>query len=221
MAIILSLSKDDGHHGAFDGQHVQKLGDGDDLIGLVGHLHLTQHQALAGGEGRDHVDGVFGHAFGAAHGLAVDGHHPFGDPDQGGHPGHEATLERLGVERGQDVAQVIVGRRARCKGAKPSQQSELLVAEAGDVGDRLCPSQQRQKAKQQHLVQGIQHRPRLPRVRQIVEIAQKDNRLSERLTIGSNASHRKHPLANQRTSTDSALQTLVTYFFTRLPCSPQ
>jgi len=80
-----------------------------------------------------------------------------------------------------------------------------------------APSQHRQKAKQQHLVEGIQHLSRLPRVRQIVEIAQKDNRLSERLTIGSNAIHRKHPLANQRTSTDSALQTLVIYFFTRLP----
>jgi len=36
----------DGDDGALNGQHVQQLGNGDDLIGLVRHLDLPQHQAL-------------------------------------------------------------------------------------------------------------------------------------------------------------------------------
>ncbi len=185
----------------------------------VGDLDLAQHQALAGGEGRDHVDGVFGCAFGAAHGLPVDGHDAFENPYQRRHPSHEAALERLRIQGGQDVAQVIMGGRAGRKGAKPPQQRQLLIAEAGDVGDGLGPGQHGQQEKQQHLGQGVHDLPRLPRIRQILEIAQKNNRLSERSTLSGNIIHPTHPPANQRISTDSALQTLVTHFFTRLPCA--
>ena len=165
----------DRDHGAFDGQHVQELRDGDNLVGLVGHLHLTQHHALTGGEGRDHMDRVFCHALGAAQGLAIDSHRPFGDPDQGRHPRHEATLECLGVESGQNITEVVMGWRARREGAKLAQQNKLLVAEAGDVGDRLGPGQDRQKAKQQHFGQGVHHLALLPGIRQITEILKKDN----------------------------------------------
>ena len=36
---------------AFDRQQVQQLRDRDDLVGFVRDFHLSQHQALAGGEG--------------------------------------------------------------------------------------------------------------------------------------------------------------------------
>ena len=88
----------------------------------------------------------------AAHGLAVDRHHPLGDPDQGRNPGHEAALELLGVQGGEDVAQMVMGWRARGERPKPAQQVELLVAEAGDVGDGLRPGQHRKQAQEQHLV---------------------------------------------------------------------
>ena len=97
------------------------------------------------------MDGVLGRSLGAAHRFAVDGHHPLGDPDQGRHPGYEAALKRLGVEGGEDVAEMVMGRRARREGAKTAQQTELLLAEAGDVGNRLGPGQNRQKAQEQHL----------------------------------------------------------------------
>ena len=158
------------------------------------------------------MDGVPGRSPGAAHRFAVDGHHSFGNPDQGRHPGYEAALERLGVEGGEDVAQMVMGRRACCKGTKPAQQIELLLAEAGDVGDRLGPGQHRQKAQEQHLGQRVHHLPALPDVRQILEIAQKDNCLGERPAINRQLVHRYRPLANQRTSTDSALQHIVTLF---------
>src|SRR5690606_20174780 len=41
----------DGDDGALDGQHIQEFGNGDDLVRLLRHLDLSQHQALTGGEG--------------------------------------------------------------------------------------------------------------------------------------------------------------------------
>ena len=64
---------------------------------------------------------------GSAHaGLAVDGHHLLGNPGQGRHPGDEAALERLGVEGGEDVAQMIMGRRAAAKGRNRRSRSSFF-----------------------------------------------------------------------------------------------
>ena len=158
------------------------------------------------------MEGVLGRSLGASHRFAVDGHHPLGNPDQGRHPGYEAALERLGVEDGEDVAQMVMGRRARREGAKTARQVELLLAETGDVGHRLGPGQHRQKAQKQHLGQRVHHLSALPDVRQILEIAQKDNCLGERPAVNRQLADRYRPLANQRTSTDSALQPVVTQF---------
>ena len=82
----------DGDDGTLDGQHVEQLGDGEDLVGLVRHLDLPQHQPLARGEGRDHVDGCVAALLSrSTRGLAVDGDHPFRNPDQRRHPGDEAA----------------------------------------------------------------------------------------------------------------------------------
>ena len=100
-------------------------------------------------------------ALGAAHRFAVDGHHPLGAPIRAA---TQATkqLERLGVEGGEDVAQMVMGRRARREGAKRRSRCELLLTEAGDVGDRLSPGQHRQEAQQQHLGQRVHHLSALP-----------------------------------------------------------
>jgi hypothetical protein len=116
----------------------------------------------------------------------------------------------LGIQGGEDIAQMIMRRRARVKRSEPAQQGELLVAEAGDVGDGFRSGQHRKQAQQQHLSQGVHHLAALPRVRQVFEMAQEDNRLRDRLIITGRHIHRNHPLANQRISTDSALQPLVT-----------
>jgi hypothetical protein len=61
-----------GNDGAFDHQHVEKRRNGDDLVGLVGHFDLAEHEALACREGGHHVDRRF-FVGGAAQRLAVDG----------------------------------------------------------------------------------------------------------------------------------------------------
>ena len=96
-----------GDDRAFNDQHVQKLGDGNDLIGFLGHLDLAEHQSLARREGRDDVDrrvALFGKR--AAAGRAAGGNHRGGDAGLSRHPSHEALhaegvfptrLEPLGV----------------------------------------------------------------------------------------------------------------------------
>jgi hypothetical protein len=60
-------------------------------------------------------------------------------------PGHEASLEGAGVERGKDIAEIIMGGRAVQIGPKPSQQFDLLLAKTRDVGERLGPRKNRQR----------------------------------------------------------------------------
>ena len=117
---------------------------------------------------------------GAAQRLAVDGDDLRGRAGQRRHPGHEAALELLGVEGGEDVAEVIVRRRAVAKRPEPAQQLDLLLAEPRDIDEGLRPRQHRQQAQQQHLGKRIDHLAGLARVRQILEIVQENNRLAER-----------------------------------------
>lgn len=136
--VALAAHRIDGDDRPLDRQHLQQLGDGHDLVGLVRHVDLTEHQALAGGEGRDHVDGGLGAGLliGAPRGLAVDRDH------LGRRAGQRATQQRwLDVERGEDVAEMIVRRRPVAKRPEPAQQLQLLLAEAGDIDEGLRPSQ--------------------------------------------------------------------------------
>ena len=41
----------DSHDSAFDGEHMQQLGDGYDLVGFFRHLDLAEHKALTGSKG--------------------------------------------------------------------------------------------------------------------------------------------------------------------------
>ena len=136
----------DGDDRAFNDQHVQKLGDGNDLIGFLGHLDLAEHQSLARREGRDDVDrrvALFGKR--AAAGLAVDGNHLGGDAGLSRHPSHEALLEPLGVEGREYLPQPVMGRRFPQKRPEPAQQIKLVFPEPRDVGEGLGPRQHRQE----------------------------------------------------------------------------
>ena len=106
---------------------------------FVRHLDLPEHEALARREGRDHVDRGLRALLlvGAAQRLAVDGDHPVRRAGQRRHPGHEAALELLGIERGKDVAEVIVRWRPVTKRPEPAQQIELLLAEPRDIDEGL------------------------------------------------------------------------------------
>ena len=89
-------------------------------------------------------------------------------------PGDEATLERLGVERGQDVAQVVVRRRSIRKRPEASEKSQLMPTEPGYVRDRLRAGDDRQQAQQQNLIERIFDFAALPDIRQIIEIIKED-----------------------------------------------
>ena len=81
--------------------------------------------------------------------------------------GDEAAPERLGVERGEDVAQMVVRRRAVLEGKEPPQERELGSTEAGDVREAVRPGDHRQQAEQQYLVERIGDLAALPRVRHL------------------------------------------------------
>jgi hypothetical protein len=115
-----------------------------------------------------------------ARGLAVDGDHAFRQASAGRNPGGEAPLELLGVKRGEDVAEVIVARRAIGEWPQPPQQPDLLLAEQGDLGDMLRPGQCGHQAQQQDLFERIGDFALLTRVRQVLEVRQKANPLGNR-----------------------------------------
>ena len=191
----LATHRVDGDDGAFDVHHLEQLGNGDDLVGLFGDLDLSEHQALTRGEGRDHVDCCFS-AFlmvRSAQRLAIDRDHIRRNAGQRGNPADEAALEMLGVERGEDVAEVVVRGRSFAKRPKPAQEGELLAPEARDIDECLRPGQHRQQAQQQHLVERIHHLAALASIRQIFKILQENNRFPICVTVRCLATHRRYP----------------------------
>ncbi len=88
----------------------------------------------------------------SAHGLAVDGDHLSRRTGQRGDPGDETALENLGVERRENVAQLIVRWRPVAERPEAAQEFELPFAEPRDIGERFRTRQRRQKAEKQNLV---------------------------------------------------------------------
>ena len=84
--------------------------------------------------------------------------------------GHEAKLKGAGVERGKDIAEMIMRRRAIHIGPKPPQQINLPLAKSGDVGERLRPRKNRQKNQQKDFRQRIINFARLTMIRQTIEM---------------------------------------------------
>lgn len=100
----------DGDDRPLDHQHVEERRNSDDLVGFFRHFDLPEHEALARRKGRNHVDRSLGTFFliGAAHRLAVNRNHLSRGSGQRGHPRDEASLEFVGVERGKNVAELVV-----------------------------------------------------------------------------------------------------------------
>src|SRR5580700_10111083 len=117
---------------------------------------------------------------GAAQRLAVDGDHIRRHPNQLGDPGDEATLEFPGVERRENVAEVVVRRRSIAERQKPAQKRDLLLAEPCDIDEGFRPGEHCEQAQQQHLFERVDHLAALPRVRKIPKTPQKSNRLAAR-----------------------------------------
>ena len=113
--LLLAAHGVDGHQSALELQHLEQPGDGDDLVLLVGDGLLAQHQLLAAGPRRDHVQGgaALARIPGAPRGLAVDGDHiVLADTLVYGaealRPGDEAVAEGVVVERVEQVVDGVV-----------------------------------------------------------------------------------------------------------------
>ena len=112
---------------------------------------------------------------GAARRLAVDGDHLGRLAGDGGNPGDEALLEGLGIQGGENGAELIVRGRAVGKRSETAQQLPFLLAEAGNIDDGLRPRQHREQAQKQDLVQGVDHLAGLPRVRHRRDMVKKSD----------------------------------------------
>src|SRR4051794_20258478 len=220
--VALAAHGIDGHDRTLDRQHVQQFGNSDDLVGLFRDLHLTQHEPLAGCEGRNHVDRRDAVLLSARppRGLAINGNHPVRRSGQCSDPGDKASLELLGVEHCQDVAEMIVCWRAVLEGTEAAQKLALLATEQGDVDKGFRPGEHREQTEKEDLVERVGYLALLARVLQVFEIAQKNNRLVKCGTIRRRVVHGCLPLSEPRRPMDSALYRVVTYSFTRLPWIP-
>ena len=191
----LTTHRIDGDDRPLDRQQVQQFRDRDDLIGFFGDLDLSQHEALARGEGEHHMDGAFsGLSTGPTHGLAIDRDHAHPHAGQRRDPGDEAALELLRVEGGEEVAEMIVRRGSIAARPEPPQKIELLLTKAGDLNTGFGSGQHREQRQQNYLVKRIRDLATLTWIRQIIEMIEKYNLLEESLVVLCRVVHGHPPL---------------------------
>jgi len=150
-------------------------------------------------------------------GQAVDGDHALRYSGDRRHPGGEAALELFGIQRGQDIAEVIVRGRAVAERAEAAEQIPLFHPEDGNIGDGLGARQHGEQAEEKDLLKRVTHFASLPGVVEVLEIAQKNDGFRERLASGCRAVHADFLNANRRKRIESASRWFVTYSFTRSP----
>lgn len=109
-------------------------------------------------------------------------------------------MERLRIERGENIAQMVVRRRAVLERPEATQKINLLLAEPRDIGEGLRSRQHGEQAQEQDLVERIDNFPGLSAIRHIFEIGKKSLRLRQGLDIRS---ARVHPNPLQIESEDS------------------
>src|SRR4051812_49028639 len=112
---------------------------------------------------------------------------------------------------------MIVARRAVGERPQPPQQVDPRLAEQGDLGDMLRTRQRGRQAQQQDLLKGIGDLALLTRVRQVLEVRQKSNRLGNRRHNRVAVVHDPFLPRESKERIDSALYGFVTTLFTRLP----
>jgi hypothetical protein len=134
---------------------------------------------LGCGEGGDNVDRLLASALliGAPHSLAIDGDGRWRHADLIRDPGDKAASKGFWIEGRKNVAKMIMGRYTVFEGAEPAQQVELVVAEPGDVDDRLGASQNSQQTQKKDFIERIANLAALAMIRQILKMLQKNNTL--------------------------------------------
>ena len=146
----------------------EQLGQGGDLVGLVGHPPLGQGRAGGLVQGRQEVGGRVGAGAGPAHGLAVHGDHPAAGDGAGA--GEEPRCQ-AGVEaRGVQVLEDPPDRRLRRQGPPLLQAQGPQVGRfqvGGVLPDRRQAAASRQYPRHgqaQDRDQGVAHAPPVPRI---------------------------------------------------------
>ena len=149
----------DGHHGSLKVEHAQQFRDGGDLVALVCHRHLAEHQAqTVSGKRADHVQGASAlHAIeAAAQSFAVNGHVPAAVRRAGRalEPAQKAGVQFLGIEPPEHPLEGVVAGDAAWQvqeGAQPAlfHRAPLgHVAEAFGSGQRGAERDQEDVAEQ-------------------------------------------------------------------------
>ena len=169
---LLAAHRIEGHDATLQAQHAQQFRDGRDFVGMVIHRGLGQHQPVGLGPGTHQVQGLQAPApvVGAAHALAVDGHHLAVGQGKGVlHPVPEALLEAGRIQPREDPYQRVVRGdpvRQRQEGAQP-----LLVelAKRAMATKLSAPQDDRQHGQHQDVGQGVQPGAVDPRILQAVQ----------------------------------------------------
>ena len=106
---------------------VDERRDRRNLVRLLADLGLRQHEPLATGEGGDRTDGLLG-AFHARppRGLAVDGDRLEPRFRQRRDLSRKTAPEGCGIERGEEVAEMIVARRPVGERQEPAKMVEFF-----------------------------------------------------------------------------------------------
>ena len=151
------------------------------------------------------MDGGFAGALGPAHRLAVEGDHAGRNAGQRDDPGDEATLDLVGVQHRQDVAQVTVVRRAILERTEAAKKRQLFNPEQGDLGESFGTGKHAEQAQEQDLIERVGHLALLARVVQIFEMTQKDDRFVECAAVRYCTVHCRSPFSESRIGIDSAL----------------
>ena len=100
------------------------------------------------------------------------------------------------VERGEDVAEMIVRRRAVEERTEAPEQVEFHATEPGNIDEGFGPGQHREQCQQEHFLERIHHLAALAPVRHIFEIIEKYNRFGKRAAVCRHFVHGRPPKAN-------------------------
>lgn len=122
--VVLASHRVDGDQSTSQGQGLEQVGDGRDLVGLLVSGELPQHQRVVHDESAHDVDGGQSPTCRAAHGLAVDRDVQFRHLVRDRlRPSGKSLAKRLGVEGREDTAKRVgaghAGRQVE-EGGEPS-----------------------------------------------------------------------------------------------------
>ena len=169
----------DGDEGAFElprlGELVEQIGDGGDLVGLLGHAELRQRQPGVGRVGAERMQGLEPLALvvGAARGLAVDGDEVVPARPQRRDPAVETAPEQDRIDPVDQVAQPAFAGNSMMERREPPQKIEMMLAPGDDVVEIVAGGDGGAGQQQQDFGQRIDDPPRLAFVRRARKNASK------------------------------------------------